>query len=187
MMIQIRGSAEGIDFLAAERSRARIPRLSPPLLDAGPRPAAESAVSVRRAHENAQRNRFNRFCGSACAGRFDSAGKGSEDSSHWRCLRSGHCRTRHRALYIPTSAAYVSSSDSDTVAGKRAFTRSVAPFPLEPLAWCRFRWPLRARQNVSPGRRGRKWLIHQFRPAATPFRQLSTAYQHGWRRRYRYA
>src|ERR1035437_7345046 len=67
MMIQTFGLTGGIDFLDAAGSRPRIPRLSPPLLALQPN-RGQSGI---RAQRNAQRNRFDRFCKSACTGRFD--------------------------------------------------------------------------------------------------------------------
>src|ERR1035437_7213715 len=108
---------------------------------------------------------FDRTAGLRVPAALTTAGKESEDFSLSGGPRSGHCRTCHRALYIPVSAVYVLRPAQEPLRVQKLSYRSLAPFPPEPLAWCRSRWPLRARQNVSPARRGRKGLIHQFRSA----------------------
>jgi hypothetical protein len=60
-----------------------------------------------RTQRSAQRNRSIVSASPRVPAASTTTGKGSEDSSLSGGPRSGHCRTCHRALYIPVSAVYV--------------------------------------------------------------------------------
>ncbi len=188
-MIQTLGLAGGIELpgvregLAAEDT-AWVPYPARPSGEprAGPQPAPVARLAVGiSGHKKAPRGTVRSDCGSACTGRSVLREQGVRKLLAQAMDRvPATAEPATRPSTFRAFAVCVLRSELRTVAGPRAFAQIVAPFPPEPLAWCRSRWPLRARQNLCLGSVWRKGLIHHFPAPPRPlFWELSTCYQHG--------
>ena len=129
MMIQMLAVADCMDFLAADGAAAEdtasVPSPARRTFASGP----DAPIEVRCGGEapgtgtqrSARRNRSIVLRVRVYWPLLPPRARGPKTPHSSGDLRSGHCRTCHRALYIPSSAACVLRSDPGTVAGPRTF------------------------------------------------------------------